>query len=332
MTQNSKVVAYVDSLSANGRALLAARGGITQVPFHAPSARADFDAVLKANPLINAVILGAQAISTPQLALLPALQCVARVGVGYDAIDVPSLAPRRIPLMTSGIANSPSVAEEAFHLIFGLIKRGRAHDRMVREGQWIKARTAEPPGDICGKTMLVIGCGRIGSRVVKRAVAMEMAVTVFDPFLTPTAIVALGASPVSRLDDALPHADVVTLHCPRTPDTLGLIDARRLALLKPSALIINTARGGLIDEPALYLALKSGKLAGAGLDVLAQEPPPADHPLFQLSNVIFAPHMAGVTVEALDRMSITAVENILSVFDGRPIVANCVNREVLRAG
>ena len=172
---------------------------------------------------------------------------------------------------------------------------------------------------------------RSRSRVVKRAVAMEMAVTVFDPFLTPTAIVALGASPVSRLDDALPHADVVTLHCPRTPDTLGLIDARRLAMLKPSALIINTARGGLIDEPALYLALKSGKLAGAGLDVLAQEPPPADHPLFQLSHVIFAPHMAGVTVEALDRMSIAAVENILSVFDGRPIVANCVNREVLRA-
>ena len=125
-------------------------------------------------------------------------------------------------------------------------------------------------------------------------------------------------------------ADVLTLHCPRTPETIGLINAARLALLKPTALLINTARGGIVEEAALFDALQHGRIAGAGLDVLEQEPPPVDHPLFKLPNVVFAPHMAGVTREALDRMSIVSVENVLSVFDGRPIVGNVINKDVLR--
>ena len=329
MTQNSKVVAFVDTFSTGGQALLAQRPEIGLLAFPQGAKGDEWDAILKANPRIHAVILGGQPVSTPQLALAPALQVVARVGVGFDMIDVPSLAERRIPLMTSGTANSPSVAEEAFHLIFALIKRGRDQDQVVREGRWVSGRIGSMPGDIFGKTVLVAGFGRIGSRFVKRAVAMEMDVMVFDPYVAAEKIVAAGAIPVARLDDALPFADVVTLHCPRTPDTMGLIDARRLALMKPTALLINTARGGLIDEAALHAALKTGKLAGAGLDVLEREPPPSDHPLFQLPNIVFAPHMAGVTREALDRMSIAAAENVLSVFDGMPILANVINPEVL---
>ncbi len=329
MTKNSKVVAYQESLASTARTMLAARPEVTQLPFATHASHDHFLAFLKENPQINALILGAQRVGPLEVPAAPGLQVVARIGVGYDMIDIPSLAPRRIPLMTAGTANSPSVAEEAFHLIFSLIKRGREHDKLVREGRW-QTRMSDMPGDIFGKTMVVVGFGRIGSRVVRRALAMEMAVHVYDPYASPADIKAAGATPVARLEDALPMADVLTLHCPRTPETIGLINAARLALLKPTALLINTARGGIVEEAALFDALQHGRIAGAGLDVLEQEPPPVDHPLFKLPNVVFAPHMAGVTREALDRMSIVSVENVLSVFDGRPIVGNVINKDVLR--
>jgi D-3-phosphoglycerate dehydrogenase / 2-oxoglutarate reductase len=328
MAQNSKGVAFIEALGKGGRALLAQRADVTMLPFANNISAEDYRAFLAANPNVHAVILGAQVFGPDEVAAAPKLDVVARVGVGFDMIDIPALAPRRIPLMTAGIANSPSVAEQAFHMLFQLIKRSNDQDRLVREGRWLDRLTAMP-GDIFGKTMLVIGCGRIGSRVVKRAVAMEMDVHVFDPFLAPDAIEALGGVPVTRLDDALPGADVVTIHCPRTPDSMGMFDARRLALMKPSAFLINTARGGLVDEAALFTALKSKRLAGAGLDVLLREPPPKDHPLFGLPNVVFAAHMAGVTTEAVERMGIAAVKNVLSVFDRQIIEANVVNREVL---
>lgn len=329
MTKNSKVVAYQESLASTARTMLAARPEVMQLPFATHASHDHFLAFLKENPQINALILGAQRVGPLEVPAAPGLQVVARIGVGYDMIDIPSLAPRRIPLMTAGTANSPSVAEEAFHLIFSLIKRGREHDKLVREGRW-QTRMSDMPGDIFGKTMVVVGFGRIGSRVVRRALAMEMAVHVYDPYVSPADIKAAGATPVARLEDALPMADVLTLHCPRTPETIGLINAARLALLKPTALLINTARGGIVEEAALFDALNQGRIAGAGLDVLEQEPPPVDHPLFKLPNVVFAPHMAGVTREALDRMSIVSVENVLSVFDGRPIVGNVINKDVLR--
>ncbi len=325
---NTKGIAFIDTLGKGGLALLAQRPDVKQIPFPQPLNGAEFRAMLKANPSVRAVVLGVQAISVPELEAAPALEVVARVGVGYDQIDLDALAPRHIPLMIAGTANSPSVAEQAFHMLFHLIKRTTDQDRLVREGRWMDRMTTMP-GDIFGKSMLVIGCGRIGSRVVKRAVAMEMDVHVFDPFLPPDKIAALGATPVAVLDDALPLVDVVTIHCPRTPESLGMIDARRLALMKPSAILINTARGGLVDEDALYTALKTKKLAGAGLDVLLHEPPPKDHPLFKLPNVVFQAHMAGVTTEAVERMSVAAVENVLSVFDKRIIEANVVNWQVL---
>jgi D-3-phosphoglycerate dehydrogenase / 2-oxoglutarate reductase len=328
MADNSKGVAFINTLGKAGRALLDQRPDVKQFLFSPNITADDFRALLKANPTIHAVVLGVQAISVPELAVAPALEVVARVGVGYDQIDLEALAPRRIPLMIAGTANSPSVAEQAFHMLFQLIKRSNDQDKLVREGRWLDRMTAMP-GDIFGKSMLVIGCGRIGSRVVKRAVAMEMDVNVFDPFLEASKIEALGASVVTHLDDALPLIDVLSIHCPRTPESMGMIDARRLALMKPSAILINTARGGLVDEDALYTALKTKKLAGAGLDVLLREPPPKDHPLFQLPNVVFQAHMAGVTTESVERMAAAAIENVLSVFDKRIIEANVVNKQVL---
>ncbi len=266
--------------------------------------------------------------SAAELAASPAMQVVARIGVGYDAVDVPALTARRIPLMIAGTANSVSVAEHALFMMLLLAKRSMVLDPLVRAGGW-RERYADMPVDLAGRTVLVIGFGRIGTRIAARCLAMDMTVLVSDPYVAADAIRAAGCEPVTDLDAALPRADFVTLHCPKTAETLGLIDARRLALMKPSAFLVNTARGGIIDERALAGALAGKRLAGAGIDVFATEPVPADNPLLGLSSVVLSPHMAGVTVEATARSSRAAVGNILSVFDGRPIRENVVNKEVL---
>jgi len=158
---------------------------------------------------------------------------------------------------------------------------------------------------------------------------MEMNVLVFDPYKPAAEIKVAGCEPVSDLDAALPRADFVSVHCPKTPETVGMFNAARLKRMKPSAYLINTARGGIVDEAALYDALVSGGLAGAGLDVFEQEPPPVGHQLFELANVITAPHVAGVTREAVDRMSEQTARNILSALDGEPIRGNVINQDVL---
>jgi D-3-phosphoglycerate dehydrogenase len=142
-------------------------------------------------------------------------------------------------------------------------------------------------------------------------------------------IKAAGAAPVSDLDAALPDADFVTIHCPKTPETVKLFDARRIGLMKPTSFLINTARGGIVDEAALYDALVNKKIAGAGLDVFESEPPKQDNRLFKLDSVITAPHVAGVTREAFDRMCVRSIRNILSVFDGNPDPLYVVNKDVL---
>jgi D-3-phosphoglycerate dehydrogenase len=185
------------------------------------------------------------------------------------------------------------------------------------------------PYDLFGKTVLIVGFGRIGTRTAKRCQAMEMQILVYDPYKAAAEICAAGCEPVAELNSALSRADFVTIHCPRTPETVGLFDAARLKLMRPGAYLINTARGGIVDEKALYHALSSGQVAGAGLDVFEPEPPTAANPLFGLPNVITAPHVAGVTREAVDRMSVQTARNILSALDGDPIRQNVINRDVL---
>jgi len=158
---------------------------------------------------------------------------------------------------------------------------------------------------------------------------MEMNVLVYDPYKSAEEIKAAGCEAVGDLDAALPRADFVSLHCPKTLETLGMFNAARLRRMKPSAYLVNTARGGIIDEGALYDALSSRRLAGAGLDVFQQEPPAVPHPLLELPNVIVAPHVAGVTWEAVDRMSEQTARNILSALDGEPIRQNVINQDVL---
>jgi D-3-phosphoglycerate dehydrogenase / 2-oxoglutarate reductase len=328
MTTNKKKVLLTESMSQPGWALFRERGDIEAVGFPNAIAPSDFKTLLGQHAPVHAVALGVTRFSEPELEAAKAMQVVARIGVGYDAVDVPALTARKIPLMVVGTANSPSVAEQALFMMMALAKRGAELHAMVGEGRWAKRLTALP-FDLYGKTVLIVGFGRIGTRSAKRCQAMEMKVLVYDPYVPAAAVAAAGCEPVADLDAALPRADFVTIHCPKTPETVGMFDAARLARMKPAAYLVNTARGGIIDEPALHAALTSGKLAGAGLDVFEQEPTPADNPLLALPNVISAPHMAGVTRESLDRMGLQTARNILSALDGTPIRDNVINKEVL---
>jgi D-3-phosphoglycerate dehydrogenase len=283
--------------------------------------------MLKQQAPVHGVALGATRFGEPELEASGDMKVVTRIGVGFDAVDVLALSRRKVPLMVAGSANSPSVAEQALFMMLTLAKRAVEMHACVKDNKWA-ARLGMLPYDLFGKTVLLIGFGRIGTRTAKRCLAMEMNVLVFDPYKDAAAIKAAGCEPVSDLDAALPRADFVSIHCPKTPETIGMFSAARLRRMKPTAYLINTARGGIVDEPALYDALVSGRLAGAGLDVFEQEPPPAGHSLFSLPNVIMAPHVAGVTLEAVERMSEQTARNILSVLDGDPVRQNVINQEI----
>ena len=187
------------------------------------------------------------------------------------------------------------------------------------------------PSELRGREVLIVGFGRIGSRVARLCLAFGMRVQVYDPYVADEALRAAGVSPVADLDAALPCAEFVTLHCPKTVETIGLFNAERLARFRHGAFLINTARGGIVDEKALAEKLSSGHLAGAAVDVFLPEPPTPDNPLLEMSNVICSPHLAGVTKEAVERMAQLAVANALSVFDGEPQIDNAVNRDTFSA-
>jgi D-3-phosphoglycerate dehydrogenase / 2-oxoglutarate reductase len=328
MATNKKKIFVTESMSQPGRALLNSRDDIDLIEFPNMISQADFNAKLKEHAPVHGVALGGTRFGDPELESSKDMLVVTRIGVGFDAVDVPALSRRKVPLMVAGTANSPSVAECALFMMLTLAKRATEMHSLVRDNRW-PDRLGMLPFDLFGKTILIIGFGRIGSRTAKRCLAMEMNVLVFDPYKPAADIKAAGCEPVSDLDAALPRADFVSIHCPKTPDTIGMFNADRLKRMKPKAFLINTARGGIVDEAALHAALSSGKLAGAGLDVFEQEPPPAGHALFALSNVIMAPHVAGVTVEAVDRMSEQTARNILSVLDGDPLRLNVINQDVL---
>jgi len=302
------------------------RRDIEAIAFEANMATPAFHALLAD---VHGVALGLTPFAEAELRAAPLLRAVARIGVGYDTVDVAALTNHGIPLLVTGTANSPSVAEQALFFMLALAKRDAAMHAMVREGRWAE-RMGQLPADLFAKTVLVVGFGRIGTRISTACLALGMRVLVYDPYLANDAVTTAGCTPVGDLDAALSQADFVTIHCPKSKDTIGMFDATRLAQMKSSAYLVNTARGGIVDEHALHSALTEGTIAGAGLDVFDPEPPLPDNPLASLPNVITAPHVAGVTVEAFDRMAAVTVQNILDVLDGNPTVDHVVNKGVLK--
>ncbi len=274
---------------------------------------------------------------TIRTALLPAavidqaerLKIVSRHGVGYDNIDVDALTRRRIPLAIAADANATAVAEHVLYFMLALAKQGLAYDRATRENRW-SVRNSLEAVDLLGRRVLVMGFGRIGREVAKRCAAFGMTVTIYDPYVQANTIEQSGDyRSIPDFEAALPETDIVTVHMPLGAESKSLIGAKELAALPEHAFVINAARGGIIDEEALYDALTSGKIAAAALDVFDQEPPPSDHPLFTLPNVLLTPHSAGLSKEAAIRMAISTARNALAALDGKLDPSMVVNREVL---
>ena len=325
LMRNTKTLLVPDVMARAGLEVLRARPDIEVVGYPVAIGADAFRLLL---PQASGAALGATRFGRRESDAAPLLEVVGRLGVGFDAVDIPVLTERRVPLMIAGTANSTSVAEHAVFMMLAVAKRALELHARTRDGLW-HDRASNLPRELAGSTVLVVGFGRIGSRTAPRCAAFGMRVVVFDPYVPAETIRAAGYEAADDLDAALAGADYVTIHCPRNPQTLGLFDAARIARMKPGAVLVNTARGGIIDEKALLDALLAGHLAGAGLDVMAQEPQSAGNPVLALPNVICSPHLAGVTVEAWDAICVVTAQNMLSVLDGAPIREHVVNQEVL---
>lgn len=246
-----------------------------------------------------------------------ALKVIGRHGVGVDTIDVKAATERGIVVTNTPNANAISVAEHTITAIGALAKRAVVYDRATREGQW-EIRNSYRAVDLDGKTLGLVGIGRIGSMVARRAAAaFNMKVIACDPYITPEKGREMGVALVSASDDIFRQADVVSLHTPLTPETKGFVNAARLRLMKPTAFLINLSRGEVVNEKALYEALKTGIIAGAAIDVYDPEPPLKDNPLFELDNIILSPHSAALTQECVIRMATGAAEGVVDVLSGK---------------
>src|ERR1035438_10381330 len=231
MATNKKKIFVTESMSQPGRALLRERDDIEIVEFPNMISAQDFEAMLKAQAPVHGVALGGTRFGEPELAASGDMKVVTRIGVGFDAVDVALSTLSKIRLMVAGTANSLSVAEQALFMMLTLAKRASEMHGLVKDGNWA-ARLGLLPYDLFGKTLLIIGFGRIGTRPAKRCLAMEMNVLVYDPYKSAAEIKAAGCEPVSDLDAALPRADFVSVHCPKTPETVGMFNAARLQHMK----------------------------------------------------------------------------------------------------
>ena len=259
------------------------------------------------------------------IAALPQLRYIGVLATGYNIVDVQAARERGIPVCNVPEYGTPNVAQATFALLLELTNRVGHHAQTVREGRWCDSPDFcywdFPQVELAGLTMGIVGLGRIGQAVARIAAAFGMEVLAFDQF--PPAIVPDGVQ-LTDLATLFRHSDAVTLHCPLTADNRDLIDAARLALMKPTAYLVNTARGGLVNDADLAQALNEGRLAGAGLDVLSVEPPLRDNPLLTARNCLVTPHIAWATRAARSRLIRTTVDNVRAFLAGQP--SNVVNR------
>jgi D-3-phosphoglycerate dehydrogenase / 2-oxoglutarate reductase len=254
------------------------------------------------------------------------LRVVGRHGAGLDTVDIPAATRLGVAVVHAPGSNSQSVAEHAIMLMLTCAKRTRQIDRMTRAGDWTPpARSGNV--ELSGKTLGIIGVGNVGRRVARIAGGIGMQVIGYDPYVADDELRRRGAEPVSSLDALLRQADVVTCHTPLTDETEHMINPKTIGLMKDGVIFINTSRGPVQDEHALFESLTRGKIGAAGLDVWEDEPTPVDNPLLNMDNVVCSSHVAGVTRESNRRMAMQVAGEMLSVLRGeRPDVL--VNHEV----
>lgn len=260
------------------------------------------------------------------LARAPRLLVVSTNGAGYDTVDLAACTAAGVLVVNQAGGNKEAVAEHALAMMLTLSKRIVEADRAMRHASGI-ARNDYMGDDLTGRTVGIVGLGHVGTRLAELCrVLFRMRVRAYDPYLTAEQIAARGAEKAT-LEDLMRTADYVSIHCPRTAETRGMIGAAQFALMQPHAYFITTARGGIHDEAALADVLRSKKIAGAGLDVWEREPPPHDHPLLAFDNVIASPHTAGVTRQARANIATIAAEQMLDILDGK-VPPRILNPEV----
>jgi len=282
---------------------------------------ADRSALLPALADADAVLVrSATRIDAEALAAAPRLSVVARAGIGLDNVDVAAATARGVLVVNAPAANIVSAAEHAVALLLAVARHLPAADAALKSGEWKRSRFTGV--EVAGKTVGVVGLGRIGLLVAQRLSAFGTRLLAYDPYVQPARAAQLGVRLVD-LDELLAESDFVTIHLPKTPDTVGLIGARELALAKPGVRIVNAARGGLVDEEALADALRSGQVGGAGLDVFATEPT-TDSPLFGLPGVVVTPHLGASTVEAQDKAGLAVARSVRLALQGE-FVPDAVN-------
>jgi len=308
-------VLVTEPMHEAGMAMLRARDDIEIVEAEDPTP----GTLARLIPGVHAVAVRVAKLDADLLGRAPDLQVVSRHGVGCDNIDVAHLTARGIPVAIAAGANSSSVAEHTMAMALMLSRRLRAVDRAVRDGDFA-ARTRLIATDLEGATMLIVGFGRVGRKLAPRALAFGMDVVAADILPYGEQAAAMGCRFAADFRTELPGADFVSLHVPLDASTRHLMSAPEFASMKPGAVLINCARGGVVDETALLAALASGQLSGAGLDVYSEEPPPLGDPVFgpllAREDVILAPHTGAASHGAMKEMARMAMQNILDVFDG----------------
>ncbi len=308
-----------DPISQTGVDALA-EGGLLDVTF---SPGLPHEELLKIIPEFSALVVRSQTkVGADVIAAAKNLKAIGRAGVGVDNVDVDAATQRGIVVMNTPGGNTVSTAEHAFSLLVSVARKIPQADASVKSGKW--DRKSFQGVELNGKTLAILGMGRIGAEVAKRALAFGMRVLAYDPYLSAARAKTLQVELVENLEDALPQSDFVTMHMPLTDETRHMLDAKRLALLKKGARIVNCARGGLIDEQALAESLASGHVAGAAIDVFEQEPPDAANPLRNAPNIVFTPHLGASTAEAQESVGIEIAHAIrAALLDGT--INNAVN-------
>ena len=263
----------------------------------------------------DGVIIRIGAITEDMIEQCPKLKVIGRSGVGYDDIAVTSATKHGIPVTITPGGNARAVAEHTFALILAAAKNLVKMDIATRDGDFY-IRNTRNNVELYGKRLFLVGFGFIGKLVASYAQAFGMSISVYDPFLTAKSVEKLGYEYVSSLEDGVKNADVISLHIPLTEKTKGLFDTKMIALMKTNSIIVNCARGGIIDEQALKQALDDGKIYGAGIDVFSIEPPPTNLDIFHTQNLTISPHNASLTQEAVISVQQMCAESVVAVLAG----------------
>ena len=313
---NRKRVIVWEHIDESGIQLLESSNGVETI-YYDDKPIAD-DELFGSLEQANAVMVRIKEFTRQMIQESPHLKIIAKHGVGYDQIDVAAATERRIPVTITPEANSDSVADHTMALMLSVSRNLLSADRDLKAGRFTR-REHYMGLELRGKTIGIIGLGRIGGRVAKRcALGFDMKVLAYDPFISAEDARNRHGELVSQLEPLLRDSDYVSIHAPLTELTENMIAEEELRLMKPEAILLNTARGGIVNETDLYAGLRNHWIRAAGLDVCLKEPPlPDENPLLELDNVIISPHIAGGAKEAAIKMATHAAEEILRVLDGK---------------